>query len=135
MSARLHFQTLSLPLLLLSLAAVAPAKSRTSECFANHEVTHVEAYLEDVWSEGSRSAVLVGARVFVPAERGLTGEWLYRELAQRLAARRNDAQCPLDVPGVRIAIQSGGPGFWVDISAANDKSAHQVLERAPELLR
>jgi hypothetical protein len=135
MPALLRFQTLSLPLVFLALAAGAPAKSRASECFANHEITQVEAYLEDVWSEGGMSAVLVGAQVFVPAERGLTGEWLHRELAQRLAARRSDAQCPLDVPGVRISVQSGGPGFWANISTASEKAAKQVLEEARRLVR
>ena len=84
---------------------------------------------------GNVYAVLIGAQIFVPAERGLTAEWLHRELAQRLAARRSDAQCPLDVPGVRIAIQSGGPGFWVNISITTEKAAKQVLERARELVR
>jgi hypothetical protein len=135
MRALLRFPTLSIPMLLCGLSAAAPARSRVTECFAQHEITQVEAYLEDNWSEGGMYAVLVGAQVFVPAERGLTGEWLHRELAQRLLARHNDVHCPLDVPGVRIAIQSGGPGFWVNISASNEKSARQVLERARQLVR
>jgi anti-sigma factor RsiW len=135
MSALLRSRAWSLPFLVLSMAAAAPARSRVSECFANHEITQVEAYFDEIWSEGSMYAVLIGAQIFVPAERGLTAEWLHRELAQRLAARRSDAQCPLDVPGVRIAIQSGGPGFWVNISTANEKAAKQVLERARELVR
>src|SRR4029079_287400 len=135
MSASVRFQALALPILILSIAAAAPARSRASECFANHEITQVEAYFEDIWSEGGMDVMLVGAQVFVPAERGLTGEWLHRELAQRLAARGSDAQCPLDVPGVRIAVQCGGPGFGVKLSTANEKAAKQVLERARGLVR
>ena len=135
MSPLLRFQALSLPILVLSIAAAPPARARASECFANHEITQAQAYLEDTWSEGGMYAVLVGAQAFIPAERGLTREWLHRELAQRLAARRSDAQCPLDVPGVRIAIQSGGPGFWVNISTANEKAARQVLDRTRGLVR
>ena len=135
MSVLLRSRAWSVPLLVLSIALPAPARSRVSECFANHEISEVDAYFEDIWSEGGMYAVLIGARVFVPAERGLTGEWLHRELTQRLAARRSDPQCPLDVPGVRIAIQSGGPGFWVEISTASEKAAQQVLERARGLLR
>jgi anti-sigma factor RsiW len=128
-------RALCLPILVLSIASAAPASPRVSECFANHEVTQVEAYFENRWSEGSVDAVLIGAQVFVPAERGLTAEWLHRELARRLTARRNEAQCPLDVPGVHIAIQSGGPGFWVNISTPNEKAAEQVLARARGLVR
>jgi len=135
MSSRVGFRVLSFTLSVLSVASADAARPRVSECFAHHEVTRVDPYFEDRGSEGYVDAVLVGAQIFVAAERGLTGEWLYRELAQRLAARRSDTQCPLDVPGVRIAIQSGGPGFWVNISASSEEAAQQVLERARRLVR
>jgi len=135
MSTLVRFQVLSLTLSVLSLASEAPAESRGSECFAHHEVTRVEPYLEARGSEGYVDTVLVGAQVFVLAERGLTGEWLYRELAQRVAARRSDVRCPLDIPGVRISIQSGGPGFWVNISSSSETAGQQVLERARKLMR
>jgi putative oxidoreductase len=126
---------LALMLLTLTMTSTAQAAPSHPDCFANHPLTRVEEYRENHWNEGGMDTEVLGAQVFIPAEQGLTGEWLHRELALRIAARRSDAGCPLDVPGIRISIQSGGPGFWVNIIAGNSKAAQQVLERARAFVR
>ncbi|MEY2930481.1 MAG: hypothetical protein RL033_1230, partial [Pseudomonadota bacterium] len=134
-SVALGLPLLGLPLLGLALPTTARAAPGHSDCFAKHAVTHVEEYLEDHWSEGGKDTELIGAQAFVPAEPGLTGEWLHRELALRIAAHRSNPACPLDVPGIHISVQSGGTGFWVSIAAGSQKAAQQVLERTRALVR
>jgi hypothetical protein len=75
--------------------------------------------------------LLAGARVFVYAEPGLTAEWLHYSLAQQRGA--SNSTCPLDVPGARLTVQSGGPGFWVTVSSESTRSAKEILKRAEQL--
>lgn len=127
---------------LVSVAASAadknapPDANRIAACFANHKVTKVMPYYTDITSAYSGVVSrLSGARVYIPAEPGLTGEWLHYELAQRIASENSDAVCPLDVPGVSVEVESSGPGFWANISAPDDKQAQAVLKRAQRLVR
>jgi hypothetical protein len=73
--------------------------------------------------------------LFVPAQPGLTAEWLQAQLARRSSSPQAAAQCPLDVPGASIKVQSGGPGFWVSVAAQDDAGAREVLRRAESLTR
>ena len=102
-------------------------------CFAQHQATRALPYEVDrVAGEGTYTA-LVGARVFVQAEQGLTAEWLDRELLARIAQRQASSACPLDLEGVAISVQSGGPGFWVNISAQSAETAKEVWRRSQRL--
>jgi hypothetical protein len=104
--------------------------------FREHKATKVAPYYTDITSAYSGVVSrLSGARVYIAAEPGLTGEWLHYELAQRIASDNTDPVCPLDVPGVSVEVESSGPGFWVNISAAGDKQAQAVLKRAQRLVR
>jgi len=71
----------------------------------------------------------------VPAERGLTAEWLETELRSHLAAMRSKGMrdCPLDVAKIQVRVESGGAGFWVRLIAPNATTAQEVLRR-PELV-
>jgi hypothetical protein len=117
-----------------SIPEPAHAASSQAECFARHEPARALAYHVDKWKGQGAYSALVGARVFFWAEPGLTGEWLHRQLAERIAQRRTDTQCPLDVPGVSIRVQSAGPGFLVDISADEGAPAAEVLRRAKAII-
>lgn len=131
-------KTLSLTFALGTLASAlgvsrAQAEDPNAACFAQHQATRALPYQVDrVAGEGTYTA-LVGARVFVQAEQGLTAEWLDRELLARIAQRQASSACPLDVQGVAISVQSGGPGFWVNISAQSEETAKEVLRRSQRL--
>jgi hypothetical protein len=113
-----------------SSSGVGRAESPRADCFAQHAPARAVPYHVDKWVGQGTYLTLVGARVFFWAEPGLTREWLHRQLAERAAQPRNDSRCPLDVPGVRIHVQSAGPGFWLDISADEGRPAAEVLRRA-----
>lgn len=83
---------------------------------------------------------LVGATVVFRAVRGLTAEWLQREIDCHLA--RNDAvghdmpempNCPL-VPALSAQVRSTGDGFAVDIRGGDDAAAAEILRRAETLV-
>lgn len=126
----------------LSATARAPAADRptanrpaanpadAAACFAQHPPTVVSAYESDqVAGDGSFTSV-VGAQLFVPAEKGLTAEWLNHRYRERLAQRQTSADCPLDLAGLTVTVQSAGPGFWVQLSAPDENTAKEVLRRA-----
>ena len=81
---------------------------------------------------------LGGARVFLPAQPGLTAEWIAANIAGHVAGARKHAvsyDCPLDVPGATATVSSAGPGFWVSIQAAEPEAAKEVLNRARRIVR
>lgn len=114
---------------------VGAAEPASQACFADHEVTKVVPHHAAMTNAVGTYERLVGARAFVPAKPGLTGEWLHAQLAKRSAQPQPGTQCPLDVRGVSISVQSGGPGFWVNLAAPNDDDAKEVLRRAKTLTR
>jgi len=111
----------------------AQADSSGAACFLSYKPSHVRAYEMERSTDYERHVVdkvLAGAHVFIPAEPGLTAEWLRAQLARRAAPATQTSQCPLDVQGVRISVQSGGPGFWVTIASDDRRKAEEVLRRA-----
>ncbi len=117
-----------------SVAASAHAESPGAACFAQHEPARVQPHRVEKWAGQGPHLALAGARVFFWAEPGMTGEWLYHQLAQRLAEGHATNECPLDVPGVRIRVRSAGPGFWLEITASEGNRAGEVLRRAQVLV-
>ncbi|HET9958208.1 MAG TPA: hypothetical protein VFQ61_27125 [Polyangiaceae bacterium] len=55
---------------------------------------------------------MLGAQVFVPAQPGLTAEWLRSRVEQHVSGMRHTgmAGCPLGVSNLRVALVSGGTG-------------------------
>jgi hypothetical protein len=116
----------------------ARADSPARECYVSHEPSRVLPYEIEHSSDYERHLaykVLAGAHVFIPAEPGLTAEWLRSQLDRRAAKAIEASECPLDVRGVRISVQSGGPGFWVTIATDNRQNAEEVLRRAQHVAR
>lgn len=117
-------------------SGAAAAQSPSSEpCFGEYTVTKAVPYRAPVRHGQGTYDQLVGARLYVPAKPGLTGEWLHAELARRANQPRAGTECPLDVPDVNITVRSGGPGFWVGLSTEDTGDAKEVLRRARALTR
>jgi hypothetical protein len=75
---------------------------------------------------------LKGAQVYVAAKPGLTAEWLTLSV-QRELARLNaspDAACRPAVRDVKVSVTSSGGGFWVFLSAPDERSAASLLRWA-----
>ena len=120
--------------LLGTLGGVAAADTQsTGACFAEHTVTKVVPHHTTVPSGQGTYDRLAGARAYVPAKPGLTGEWLHAQLERRSSTPQQNSNCPLDIPGVDISVRSAGPGFWVSLSAKDATDAKEVLRRAQTL--
>jgi hypothetical protein len=117
----------------LGIAGAAAANPAPEACFAEHPVTKVVPHHAAVAAGQGTHDRLVGARAYVPAKPGLTGEWLHAQLARRSAEPRRDTECPLDVRGVSISVRSAGPGFWVSLVSHDQDDAREVLRRARTL--
>ena len=77
-----------------------------------------------------------GAEVYVPAQPGVTAEWLDRVLTFQVAA----GECNFGVPKVNVEVLSDGGGFSVRLSSmsdryGNEREAGEILRRAQELVR
>jgi len=132
------FAVTSLAIALIAMSGgIAAANTSTpgSECFANNAVVKVVPHHAPVLAGQGSYEQLVGARAYVPAKPGLTGEWLHAQLARRASAPQGGTSCPLDVPGVDISVRSAGPGFWVSLSTQDATGAREVLRRAQTLTR
>jgi len=114
--------------------AKAPAAPNAPCVFHAHRVTKVTPYRAQLYV--GRGTVLRGANLFVPAERGLTAEWLEKQVRSHLAAMESKGMpnCPLDVAKVQVKVISGGPGFWVRLIAPDTATGREVLRRAELML-
>ncbi len=73
----------------------------------------------------------IGAEVFVPAEPGLTAEWLDRVLTSEVAS----GQCNFGVRKVDVEVLSDGGGFSVRLSGRDQKAAAEILRHAQQLAK
>jgi len=77
-----------------------------------------------------------GAEVFVPAQPGLTAEWLDRVLTFQIAA----GECNFGVPKVNVEVLSDGSGFSVRLSSMSERygeerEAAEILRRTQQLVK
>jgi hypothetical protein len=76
---------------------------------------------------------LAGAELYVPAEPGLTAEWLWLNLSRHIAAMQGPTvmkDCVLDIDKLQVEVSSAGPGFRVRLIAPDAKTGQEVLRRA-----
>jgi hypothetical protein len=102
-----------------------------------HRVVAVTPYKADRNIGKIRVKQLRGASLYVEAERHVSAEWLELELRRHLAAMRGAAtmaDCPLDLDGVHVRVDSRGPGFVVTLVAKDSSTAEEILRRARLLL-
>ena len=72
-----------------------------------------------------------GADVFVPAQPGLTSEWLQRVVTFEIAA----GECDFGTRNVTVSVLSAGSGFSLRIAGWNDRAAGEILRHARDLVK
>lgn len=120
-----------------SISAIARADSPRCELLT-YKPTEIAPLYETInAARGGTTQRLTGAQVFVPARPGITPEWLRLDLENHILSMRQQRMqgCPLANEGIKLAVVSGGNGFWVQISAKDSDSAKVVLQQAQELVR
>jgi hypothetical protein len=127
--------SLAVPALLLAAsAAQARGNAAADQCvFEKYAVSSVAPFrAEENFGYGTYTR-LRGAQLFVPAREGLTAEWLQLSVQQALAKQTGVAgssACQPVVPAVQVQVVSAGPGFWVQLAAADERSAEALLKWA-----
>ena len=76
-----------------------------------------------------------GAQLFLPAQPGLTPEWIKANLLEHKENKMKEAECPLTVPGATFDVVSGGTGFWIQVMANDPKAAKEILQRSTRLVQ
>ena len=71
-----------------------------------------------------------GAEVIVPAQPGLTREWLQRVLSYQVAA----GECDFGTRDVQVSVLPSGGAFSVRISGSDDRAAGEILRHAQVLV-
>jgi hypothetical protein len=72
-----------------------------------------------------------GAEMFVPAQPGLTKEWLQRVLTEQIAS----GDCNFGVSDVSVNVLSAGGGFSVRITGRDERAAGEILRNAEHMLQ
>jgi hypothetical protein len=71
-----------------------------------------------------------GAELFVPAQPGLTKEWLQRVLTEQIAS----GDCNFGVSDVSVNVLSAGGGFAVRLTGRDERAAGEILRSAEHML-
>jgi hypothetical protein len=118
-----------------STTAYARSGDTAEQCvFEKYAVSSVAPYrAEENFGYGTYTR-LRGAQLYVPAREGLTAEWLTLSIQQALGKQAGGpASCQPAVP-VQVQVVSAGGGFWVQLAAADERSAEALLKWAKTIV-
>ena len=111
--------------------------SRAGCPLAEYDVTSVRPHevRKPVGKGGGVLRRVDGASMHVQAEPELTAEWLQLQLTQHMAATRGQEMpdCPFDVEGAKVRVDSAGSGFVVMVTANDRDAAQEILRRAQQV--
>lgn len=129
MNTKKLVQSALLPVL-LGIAPAVQARPADSCVISQYGASSVAPYRAEENVGYGTYTQLRGAQLFVPAREGLTEQWLTLQVQRRL-----DATCKPGVSDIRVQVVSAGNGFWVQLIAANQKNASELLHWAEGLVR
>jgi uncharacterized membrane protein YdfJ with MMPL/SSD domain len=121
----------------LALATAASAGAQTAGPFdrcsigGKYPVRKVLSYSTQENAGYTAYTQFRGADVFVPAQPGLTGEWLERVLVSEIA----NGACNFGVHDVSVSVMSAGGGFSVRLSGRDERAAGEILRNAQQLVK
>lgn len=123
---------LTMPLLAASARAAEPC------VFDKYAPSTVTSYSEEDNLAYGTFSFMRGAQLYIPAQKGLTAEWLQTTIEHALAARaagsavspKDAVSCNPDVKDVRVAVTSAGDGFWVTLIGRDQKAGEALLKWA-----
>jgi hypothetical protein len=115
-----------------ALAFAAPPDSPAHCILKQHRVTAVQPLNAPQTYGRSSTMQLVGARVLVEAEQGLTAEWLQLSIQRHMVQMGSSGMknCALDAKDVRVSVKSAGVGFAIEITGKDATQAQEILRRA-----
>ena len=138
LSRHLHMHAVAIAFVAGCVSAASPRAARTGPALTcelrQYAVTSVAPFTERALSSKTgMNPRARGAQMFIQAQPGLTAEWLRLQLGRHIESARTaapTADCPLDVDGAAVTVDSSGPGFLVTIRATDQDAADEILRRA-----
>lgn len=115
------------------LSAGARAEETTGTCSLGHRypIQSVARYTTVENAGYTSYDQFRGAEVIVPAQPGLTREWLQRVLSYQVAA----GECDFGTPAATVSVLPAGGAFSVRISGTDDRTAGEILRRAQQMAK
>ena len=100
--------------------------------FDKYVPTTVEPYrARESVGYGSYTSVK-GAQLYIPAQEGLTKEWLELSIERAFAS---DQACHPDVKPMQVSVASAGNGFWVELIGHDAKQGQALLHWAETIVK
>jgi hypothetical protein len=105
--------------------------------FNKYSPVSVAPYNEEQSTGYDTYSLLKGAQLYIPAQEGLTKEWLQLTLQQALASKpflNDEHTCHLSVRPEQVVVVSAGNGFWVQLIGHDEREAEQLLHWATHIV-
>jgi hypothetical protein len=124
-SLKLLFAAAVFAILVAAPVAARAAEQTNCSLGQRYHVTAVSPFrsMESAYGPTRR---LRGAELYVPAQPGLTSEWLQRVVESDIAYGR----CDFGDPKATVDVTSAGAGFWVRITASNSGDSDEIVRQA-----
>lgn len=112
-------------------AGVRAAPTDTCSLGGKYPVRAVSSYNTEENAGYTSYRRFRGAEIVVPAQPGLTAEWLQRVLSNQVAT----GACDFGVPNMNVDVMSAGDAFSVRLSGADERAAGVILQHAQQLVK
>jgi hypothetical protein len=113
------------------LSGDARAEETTGQCSLGHRypIQSVTRYMTVENAGYTTYDQFRGAEVIVPAQPGLTREWLQRVLSYQVAA----GECDFGTRAATVSVLPAGGAFSVRITGTDDRTAGEILRHAQQM--
>lgn len=110
----------------LLLSTPAPAHAQADCVFDTPSFSAAAPYSQDEYTSYGSWSWLRGAQLYVPAQAGLTREWLATSIYNASAALSCNNNVP-QLTGLEVHVTSAEHGFWIQLLARDEHDGHAVL--------
>ncbi len=117
-------------------ASASPSLAERCQLNENYKAVTVAPFrMEEDFGLGGYTT-LRGAQVYVAAKPGLTAQWITLSVEHEIArlSKSDDAVCRPAVKDVKVSVVPAGGGFWVFLSARDERSAKMLLQWAQNVV-
>ena len=123
------YKSISISLFAALLPALAHAEAAPCS-LGQYAPVRAEAHKVQYVSDYGDFSVLQGAQLYVPAQPGLTREWLQHEVSHALAS----SACQVPAQHVQVDVVSAGAGFWVLLTGGDEREGEALTRWAASLV-
>jgi hypothetical protein len=126
-------------MLLTAQLMAATATHAAEPCvFDKYAPAAVKPYSEEENLAYGTYSFMRGAQLYIPAQNGLTPEWLQTSIERAIMTRpgspeassQDPLSCSPNIKDVRVTVTSAGSGFWVTLIGRDQQSGEALVKWA-----